>query len=457
MLGSGCAIKYYDKESGTEHLWGFGHLRMKAEPSKDAVVRSVVTGVETLGFSLLVGEENRGVGLGYDNRKKMRIMDDASVALEFPTNSLPWGRINLFDARVGAAPPWITNLNEKHSIKKLIKEIQNKKIKRVVILLAMPFLFQGCVGYDRTLFVTKTNVGIDIDTQPPTAEINIGRKEIVIEPTFANGETPPVLGSFSMQSKGMFADVSSTFSGGDAAVIMATLYSDGTVLTTDADYATRKADFDSTITLDKKPSTVKLNLKGTKLKSVTLNENTNTKTFYFATDTSIGMKVTWNGATAAMPDSFKLGFNRKEFALAPVFGAPNATDPNKYDVKMPSFLATIDSSAGTGTLTNTGLAVEQYFATGKAADRMALRQPVRMAMAKRLDPAAEQLIEKGEIDRTDPNTAKINAWLDADSANVTTLKDWLSAREITAGVTNFMDWTKFKKDRQDFVTEHSIQ
>ena len=81
VLGSGCAIKYYDKESGTEHLWGFGHLRMKAEPSKDAVVRSVVTGVETLGFSLLVGEENRGVGLGYDNRKKMRIMDDASVAL----------------------------------------------------------------------------------------------------------------------------------------------------------------------------------------------------------------------------------------------------------------------------------------------------------------------------------------------------------------------------------------
>jgi len=100
---------------------------MKAEPSKDAVVRSVVTGTETLGFSVMAGEENRGIGLGYDNRKKMNVLDDASVALEFPTNSLPWRRMNLFDARVGATPPWITNLNEQHSIEKLIKEIQNEK------------------------------------------------------------------------------------------------------------------------------------------------------------------------------------------------------------------------------------------------------------------------------------------------------------------------------------------
>ena len=44
VFASGCAVHYYDKETGTEHLWGFGHLRMKAEPSNDAVVRLVVTG-----------------------------------------------------------------------------------------------------------------------------------------------------------------------------------------------------------------------------------------------------------------------------------------------------------------------------------------------------------------------------------------------------------------------------
>ena len=46
-----------------------------------------------------------------------------------------------------------------------------RKIKEALFLLAMPFLFQGCVGYDRTLFVTKTNVGIDFraEANPPLA------------------------------------------------------------------------------------------------------------------------------------------------------------------------------------------------------------------------------------------------------------------------------------------------
>jgi hypothetical protein len=268
-----------------------------------------------------------------------------------------------------------------------------RKIKKAVFLLAMPFLFQGCVGYDRALFVTKTNVGIDIDTAPPTADINFGRKEIVIEPTFANGETPPVLGSFAMDSKGMFAKVSSTFSGGDAAVTMATLYSDETVRTTDANYAALQSDFDSTIKLNEKPDSIKLNLTGSKRKFVELNTADNTKPFYFATDTSLGLKASWNGTAGAMPSAFKLGYNRKEFALAPVFGQTNVSD-GKYDVKMPSFLATIDTQAGASTITNTGLGIVQYFATGKAADRMALRQPVRLAMAKRLDPAAAAEAEK---------------------------------------------------------------
>ncbi|MGY8938306.1 MAG: hypothetical protein ACKVG6_19965 [Alphaproteobacteria bacterium] len=333
-----------------------------------------------------------------------------------------------------------------------------RKIKKAVVLLAIPFLFQGCVGYDRTLFVTKTNVGIDIDTTPPTAEINIARKEVVIAPTFANGETPPVLGSFSMASKGMFADVSSTFSGGDAAVTMATLYSDETVLYNDPDFAQIETNFDSTVKLNEKPLTAKLNIKGTKVKSVMLNGKSNTKPFYFATDTSIGLKVTWNGAAAAMPDSFKLGFNRKEFALAPVYGETNKSD-GKFDVKMPSFLATIDSSSGASSIADTGVAVVQYFATGKAANRMALRQPVRMAMAKRLDPAAESLITRGKIE-VDPNSKKILDWLEPggqlNTTNLATLKAWLKVKNITVTVTNFTDWSAYKTQRQQFVTEKGL-
>jgi len=73
-LGTGCAIHYFDEDTGTEHLWGFGHLKMKAQPSTNEVVRAVVTGVETLGVNLSVGDEHKGIGVGYDNRQKAVIM-----------------------------------------------------------------------------------------------------------------------------------------------------------------------------------------------------------------------------------------------------------------------------------------------------------------------------------------------------------------------------------------------
>ena len=46
-------------------------------------------------------------------------------------------------------------------------------------------ILSGCAS-DRALIGTKTNVGIDIDTKPPTADISIGRKEFAILPTFGD-------------------------------------------------------------------------------------------------------------------------------------------------------------------------------------------------------------------------------------------------------------------------------
>ena len=53
-------------------------------------------------------------------------------------------------------------------------------------------LFQvGCSALEEhVLFMTKTNVGIDVDSKPPTAEISIARREAVLEPTFEGGQTP---------------------------------------------------------------------------------------------------------------------------------------------------------------------------------------------------------------------------------------------------------------------------
>src|SRR5262245_57749866 len=86
---------------------------------------------------------------------------------------------------------------------------------RGALAVLLPALLGGCaLGYNSMLFVTKSNIGLDVDTRPPTAEISIARREGVIAPTFEKGQKPPVLASFRSQFKGLlgiFSSVSSTF------------------------------------------------------------------------------------------------------------------------------------------------------------------------------------------------------------------------------------------------------
>ena len=91
-------------------------------------------------------------------------------------------------------------------------------------IVPIALLFAGCaVGYNSTLFMTKSNIGIDAETKPPTAEISIARREGVIAPGFEGGQTPPVVASFQAHANPFsrfFFGVKSTFAGGDAAVAL---------------------------------------------------------------------------------------------------------------------------------------------------------------------------------------------------------------------------------------------
>lgn len=89
--------------------------------------------------------------------------------------------------------------------------------------------------------------------------------------------------------------------------------------------------------------------------------------------------------TAAYPDSLHVGYRRKEFALAPIAYSENG---GKGKVSVPSLLATIDIEGEAKSPQDSQLKWLQYFATGKAATALALRQNVRRAMIKRLDPSA---------------------------------------------------------------------
>lgn len=246
----------------------------------------------------------------------------------------------------------------------------------------------GCAGYNTTMFSTKSNAGLDLDMKPPTAEISISRKEAVIEPAFENGKTPPVMASFKPRVgfgasfKNYFVGVDQTFAGGDAAKTMALLYDSPTPANPDF------GKYDSTLTL----TTPIAGSGGIFDPLFTPAAPGKIRPFIFGTDTLLGLKIAWSGVGGQFPDTVKAGFNRKEFAWAPIL-----MSGDRKSVKMPSFLATIESNISGGTDTNAvgatngmnqtaGIQSIQYFSTGEAAGGLAVQKSVRDAMLTSLDP-----------------------------------------------------------------------
>jgi len=264
-------------------------------------------------------------------------------------------------------------------------------MKRTLQLLALagaPAVLAGCAGYNTTMFMTKSNAGLDFDAKPPTLEINVSRKEAVIAPSFEGAQTPPVMASFKPKAgagggfSSFFFGVDQTFAGGDAAVAMSELYDKGT--------ATDKNLYESALHLSKAPEY--------KNWFQSVPGPGKTRPFIFGTDTSLGLKVAWSGAGGQIPDTVKIGFNRKEFAWAPLSVTSPKTDAQgkpagtAVDIKMPAFLATIESKQDIGTNSTNGIKVQalQYFATGDSAVYLAMQQDVRAAMLERMDPNASK-------------------------------------------------------------------
>lgn len=118
----GCTIRYCDTKNETVHVWGFGHLKMRAVPLKgdhppytNAAI-AFVTGVRTLGFTVGAGDDYRGFSAGWDSRSRLVITsEDAQFSLIWPTNSLrlPNDLKDLFTVYVKTNFPWITNTKPK--------------------------------------------------------------------------------------------------------------------------------------------------------------------------------------------------------------------------------------------------------------------------------------------------------------------------------------------------------
>jgi hypothetical protein len=132
--------------------------------------------------------------------------------------------------------------------------------------------------------------------------------ENVIGPAI-EGYKPPVVASFRSSITGILgvmANVSSVFAGGDA----------GATLTEYLYDTNSRQVYDSTGCVTKQAEAKFFDY------DVSPYGPGRASPFIFGTDTSFGLKVRWSGATAQYPDSVKLGYNRKEWAFAPVATRP---------------------------------------------------------------------------------------------------------------------------------------
>jgi hypothetical protein len=103
---SGCAIHYYDPETEAEHIWGIGHMVMKASAPKEGH-RALVRGTDVAGLASGKSDVGSYFVIGWEQRRRMAIIDpNTSVRLE-------WPRADFLNLRVGSEPP--RELNESKS------------------------------------------------------------------------------------------------------------------------------------------------------------------------------------------------------------------------------------------------------------------------------------------------------------------------------------------------------
>ncbi|MEK6674420.1 MAG: hypothetical protein AABZ47_02055 [Planctomycetota bacterium] len=118
FVAGGCSIHYFDPETGTEHLWGIGHMKVKVTPANEHV-QSVVRGVDLIGFGGGSDGSNKYVVLGWQRRQRIDILDDdASIRLE-------WCGNDFANVRVGSTlveTPALTDQDDPANSEKEIRE-----------------------------------------------------------------------------------------------------------------------------------------------------------------------------------------------------------------------------------------------------------------------------------------------------------------------------------------------
>ena len=111
LLLSGCAVYYLDRDTGTEHIWGFGHLAVKTVPPHEGK-QALVQRMTLAGIAVGMDNGSVGVSAGYDRREHILIFDEnAAITIErHPSN-------DFFNFKIGTYPSGLeTPQDTKNSI-----------------------------------------------------------------------------------------------------------------------------------------------------------------------------------------------------------------------------------------------------------------------------------------------------------------------------------------------------
>ena len=259
-------------------------------------------------------------------------------------------------------------------------------IKLCTLITFSCFSLWGCsLGKDSILFVTKTSVAIDVDTNPLTFDVGYGRYEGSIAPVAEDGEILPLLASVNAEStisSDVFgAGVSQNFGVGNAAVIMTQyLGSDSNPIDNGS------VDFSELIS---KPASIKGKI------------NDNTRRYFFGTKTTLGFTTSFAPERGYMPDSITLGYKRKELAYVPI--KQNLTAGT---LSIPSMIATTGNSENAG-INESGFSISQFYATGKAASYLAANPTIRNSVITKII-GDDEVIKKLNLEIKANNLTKLN-------------------------------------------------
>jgi hypothetical protein len=205
-------------------------------------------------------------------------------------------------------------------------------ILRMLGLVLAGVLVVGCTT-PRAAFVTKTSFSIfDADTTPAQVTFGFDRVEGFIGPLNPDGTVPPVVAKIETDGKIFNSKVKQIYATGQAAEAVA-----GLTPSTDTDTPDGK--------------------------------NGGRGLAFFGTSTSTALKIGF--APTGVPNTFVLGYRRKELSVIPRLASVKTGTGGLAHYVYPQLLAAIDTRASAADQNTGTFGVCQSFASGAAATKMA--------------------------------------------------------------------------------------